>query len=171
MTTTNHSGLSAEEILESRRLNGANTITPPKRDPWYVLYFEKFKDPIIRILVIAAAVALVVGFHEGNFIEGIGIIAAIFLSTGLSFVNEYRAAQEFDILNQVSDDEPVPVIRGGRHRTAPKRDLVVGDIVIIEASPANPNRCGKTAEPKTSPASPSPGTSRRAAAPSRTGTD
>ena len=125
-------GLNNEEIAQSRQLHGTNSITPPKRDPWYVLYLEKFKDPIIRILIIAAVVALVVGLHEGNFIEGIGIIVAIFLSTGLSFFNEYRAGQEFDILNQVSDDEPIPAIRNGKHQTVPKKDLVVGDIVLIE---------------------------------------
>ncbi len=130
--TEHFPGLTAEEVAASRKRGGSNAITPPKREPWHVLYAEKFKDPVIRILLIAAAVAFLVGLHEGNFIEGIGIILAVLLSTGLSFLNEYRAAREFDILNRVSDDEPVPVVRNGRHGTAPRKDLVVGDIVLIE---------------------------------------
>ncbi len=125
-------GLTAAQVEESRRLHGANVLTPPERDPWWVLYFEKFEDPIIRILCLAAAVALIVGFYDGHFIEGLGIVVAILLSTGLAFFNEYRAAREFDILNQVADDEEIPVVRDGRHQTIPRRDLVVGDIVLTE---------------------------------------
>ncbi len=125
-------GLTSAQVEASRRLHGANVLTPPARDPWWVLYLEKFKDPIIRILVVAALVALIVGMHDGSFIEGIGIIVAILLSTGLSFFNEYRAAKEFDILNQVSDDEEISVVRDGRHQKVAKRDLVAGDLVLVE---------------------------------------
>ncbi len=125
-------GLSAPEVEDSRRRHGVNLLTPPERDPWWRLYLEKFKDPIIRILMVAAVVALLVGLHEGEFIEGIGILVAIFLSTGLSFFNEYRAAREFDILNQVSDSEEYTVIRDRRHQLVAKKDLVVGDIVLVE---------------------------------------
>ncbi len=127
-----HRGLTPAQVEESRLLHGANVLTPPERDPWWVLYLEKFEDPIIRILCLAAAVALVVGLYDGHFIEGVGIVVASLLSTGLSFFNEFRAAREFDILNQVADDEEIPVVRDGRHQTVPKRDLVVGDIVLTE---------------------------------------
>ena len=125
-------GLTREQVESSRRQHGANVITPPKRDPWYILYLEKFKDPIIRILILAAIVAFIVGLHDGNFIEGVGIIVAILLSTGISFFNEYRAAREFDILNQVSDEEQIAVLRDARHQTVPRKDIVVGDIVLVE---------------------------------------
>ena len=131
-TSSPHIGLTAAEVEKSRRLYGSNVLTPPERPPWWKLYLEKFKDPIIRILVVAAVVALLVGFHDGHFIEGIGIIVATLLSTGLSFFNEYRAAKEFDILNQVADSEEIPVVRDRRHQTVPKKDLVVGDIVLTE---------------------------------------
>ena len=125
-------GLSPSQVEESRRKNGSNVLTPPERAPWWKLYLEKFQDPIIRILIVAAVVALLVGLHDGDFIEGIGILVAVLLSTGLSFFNEYRAAQEFDILNQVSDEEQTQVVRDGRHQLVPRKDLVVGDIVQVE---------------------------------------
>ncbi|MDR1109525.1 MAG: calcium-translocating P-type ATPase, PMCA-type [Deltaproteobacteria bacterium] len=125
-------GLTADEVLESRRLHGANVLTPPPRDPWWKLYLEKFEDPIIRILLVAAVIAILAGIIEGQFAEGIGIIIAVFLATTLGFINEYKAGQEFDILNKVSDDDPVKVIRDGAYRSVPKKDLVVGDVVALE---------------------------------------
>jgi Ca2+-transporting ATPase len=125
-------GLSPAQVEESRRQHGANVVTPPKHPPWWELYLEKFRDPIIRILCLAAIAALAVGFHDGHFVEGVGIVAAILLSTGLSFLNEYRAAREFDILNQTADGDGVLAIRDGAYRTVARRDLVVGDIVLIE---------------------------------------
>ncbi|MDR1536050.1 MAG: calcium-translocating P-type ATPase, PMCA-type [Planctomycetota bacterium] len=125
-------GLTPAQVEESRRRHGANLLTPPERPPWWALYLEKFRDPIVRILCLAAAVAVLVGLYDGHFAEGVGIVAAILLSTWLSFVNEYRAAREFEILNRTADDEGVQVIREGRPRTVPRRDLVVGDIVLVE---------------------------------------
>ncbi len=131
-------GLNGDQIAESRKVHGANVLTPPRRTPWHVLYAEKFKDPLIRVLLIAAVVAFLVGLYEGDFIESLGILFAILLSTGLSFLNEHRAAKEFDILNRVADDDPVPVVREGKHCAVPKRDLVVGDIVLVEQGAAIP---------------------------------
>lgn len=127
-----YQGLSAEQVLESRRLHGENILTPPPRDPWWKLFLEKFNDPIIRILSIAASIAIGVGIFNGHYLEGVGIVLAIFLATFMSFINEYRAGKEFDILNQVNDEMPVKVIRDGNVTSVPKRDLVVGDIVIID---------------------------------------
>ncbi|MDR2300812.1 MAG: HAD-IC family P-type ATPase, partial [Deltaproteobacteria bacterium] len=125
-------GLTAEQVLESRRKHGANILTPPPRDPWWKLYLEKFEDPIIRVLLVAAVIAIVAGLIDGHFVEGIGIIIAVFLATTLGFINEYKAGQEFDILNKVSDDEPIKVIRDGAYRSVPKKDLVVDDVVSLE---------------------------------------
>ncbi len=124
-------GLTAAEVEESRKKYGSNLLTPPERPAWWILYLEKFKDPIIRILIIAALTALIIGLKDGHYIEGIGILAAILLSTGLSFANEYKAGKEFDILNRVSDEEEIEVIREGRHTLVPKYDLVVGDIIQV----------------------------------------
>src|SRR5262249_18348454 len=118
--------------LASREKHGSNILTPPKRTPWWKLYFEKFDDPVIRILLIAAAVATIVGVVEGSYVEGIGILCAVFLSTALAFINEFKAAREFELLNKVSDDTPVRVLRDGQHTSVPRKDVVVGDVVIVE---------------------------------------
>ncbi|MDR1315159.1 MAG: calcium-translocating P-type ATPase, PMCA-type [Deltaproteobacteria bacterium] len=125
-------GLTAAEVLESRRLHGENVLTPPPRDPWWKLYLEKFEDPIIRILLVAAVVAILAGVIEGQYAEGIGIVIAVLLATTLGFINEYKAGQEFDILNRVSDDEAVKVVRDGAYAKVPKRELVVGDVCSLE---------------------------------------
>ena len=125
-------GLTPAEVETSRLEHGNNLLTPPKRDPWWKLYFEKFEDPIIRILIIAAVVTIVVGMVDGHYAEGIGIVVAILLATTLSFVNEYRAKQEFDILNRVNDEVQINVIRDSVYTTVPRKDLVVGDIVLVE---------------------------------------
>lgn len=130
--TTHHQGLSAEKVLESRRAHGANVLTPPARDPWWKLFLEKFDDPVIRILMVAAAVSIVVGIFENKLAEPSGIIAAILLATVLAFVNEFKAGKEFDLLNKVSDDDPVKVVRGVEYTTVPRRDVVVGDLVLVD---------------------------------------
>ena len=125
-------GLTAAEVMASRAEHGANRITPPPRTPWWRLYLQKFDDPIIRILSLAAIVSLAVGAVEGNLLEGLGILIAIFLATALSFANEYRAGREFDLLSQVDDEAPVVVRRDGQIRELPRHELVVGDIVLVE---------------------------------------
>ncbi|NEP91054.1 MAG: calcium-translocating P-type ATPase, PMCA-type [Okeania sp. SIO2C2] len=127
-----YKGLTQAEVEASRQKYGSNLLTPPKRSPWWKLWLEKFDDPVIRILIIAAVIAITVGIFEGNYVEGLGIIAAIILATSVAFLNEYKASKEFDILNQVSDEIPIAVIRDNKVTTAPKKDLVVGDIVLIE---------------------------------------
>ncbi|MGB3401862.1 MAG: calcium-translocating P-type ATPase, PMCA-type [Microcoleaceae cyanobacterium] len=125
-------GLTAAEVEMSRQTHGQNLLTPGKRDPLWKQFIEKFEDPMIRILMIAAAIAIAVGIYDGSYIEGLGILFAIILATTVAFINEYKANQEFDILNQVSDEVPIKVIRDDSYTTIPKKDLVVGDIVLIE---------------------------------------
>ncbi|MFC1706879.1 calcium-translocating P-type ATPase, PMCA-type [Planctomycetota bacterium] len=128
-----HRGLSAAEVSESRRLHGDNVLTPPARTPWWELLLEKFDDPVIRILIVAAVLSFGVGFlGGGHYVESIGIVAAILLATTLAFVNEYRADREFEILNQVNDDVPVKAVRDGTFVTVPRRGIVVGDLVLVE---------------------------------------
>ncbi|MBF0290118.1 MAG: calcium-translocating P-type ATPase, PMCA-type, partial [SAR324 cluster bacterium] len=111
----------------------ANILEPPHRESWWKLYLEKYNDPIIRILIVAAFIAIATGIVDGHYIEGVGIVIAIFLATTLSFLNEYKANQEFDILNKVNDEVPIKVIRDGNFQTIPRKDLVVDDILLIEA--------------------------------------
>lgn len=126
-------GLTSAQVEESRRKHGSNILTPPARDPWWKLFLEKFDDPVIRILMIAAIIAISVGITTGEYWEGVGIVAAILLATLLAFMNEYRANQEFDILNKTNDSVPVKVIRDNRFGVVPLKDVVVGDLVLIEA--------------------------------------
>jgi Ca2+-transporting ATPase len=128
----NRTGLSDAEVLASRAKHGANILTPPPREPWWRLYLSKFDDPVIRVLLIAAGLATVVGAAEGHYTEGIGILIAVLLATGLAFLNEFRAAQAFDILNKSSDDTPVTVRRDDNYTSVPRRDVVVGDLVLVE---------------------------------------
>jgi Ca2+-transporting ATPase len=125
-------GLTDAQVIESRNRSGANVLTPPVREPWWRQFLSKFDDPVIRILMIAAVLAIVAGVSEGKYTEGVGIILAILLATTLAFVNEFKANKEFDILNKVNDDVPVKTVRGGRYLAVPRRDLVVGDIALIE---------------------------------------
>jgi len=127
-----YQGLTSKEVLESREKNGSNILTPPKRDPLWKLFLEKFEDPIIRILLIAAFLSLGISFIHNQFIETIGIFCAIFLATGVSFWFEMDASKKFDLLNRVNDETLVKVIRGGNISEIPKKDVVVGDVVILD---------------------------------------
>ncbi|MBR8827951.1 MAG: calcium-translocating P-type ATPase, PMCA-type [Gomphosphaeria aponina SAG 52.96 = DSM 107014] len=125
-------GLTQEEVEESRQKYGANILTPAQREAWWKLWLEKFDDPIIRILIVAAIISIAVGVMDDNYVEGLGIILAIILATTLAFINEYKANKEFNILQQTNDEEPIEVIRDCHYTTVPKKDLVVGDLVVVE---------------------------------------
>ncbi len=131
----NHSytGLTDQQVLESRQKHGANVLTPPKRESAWRLFFKKFNDPSIRILLVAAMLSLGISFVHMEFAETIGIICAIILATGVSFWFEYDAGKKFDVLNQVNDTTPVKVIRNGNVSEIPKNEVVVGDVVLLEA--------------------------------------
>ena len=124
-------GLDSKEVEKSREEFGSNTLTPPKRERWYHLLLEKFKDPIIKLLIVAATLSLITGYFNGSMIESIGIVIAILLATFIAFINEYRAGKEFDILNKVNDNTPVKVCRDGAVETIPKSQVVKGDIVMM----------------------------------------
>ncbi|MBP3353509.1 MAG: cation-translocating P-type ATPase [Bacteroidales bacterium] len=128
----NLKGLTPEQVEESRKKYGNNIVTPSKRVSMWKLFFEKFNDPIIKILIVAAVVSLGISFVEGGFEEPIGIFIAIFLATGISFYFERDANKKFEALTQVNDDLPVRAIRNGKLIEVPKRDIVVGDVVLIE---------------------------------------
>jgi len=121
-------GLTAEEVLASRAAHGENLMLPPVHDPWWRQLLGKFDDPIIRILIIAALIAIA----TAELIEGIGILVAVLLATLLAFINEFRAEKEFDLLNKVNDDIPVKTIRDGQFCFVPRRELVVGDVIFVE---------------------------------------
>ena len=130
--TLPYQGLTSHQVKVNRQTYGANILTPPKRTPWWMLFLEKFADPVIRILMIAAVIAISVGIIEDEYAEGLGIVVAILLATTLAFINEYKASQEFEILNQVYDEVSAKVIRDGSVTSIPRKELVVGDIVYIE---------------------------------------
>ena len=127
------SGLNSTEVEESRSINGKNLLTPPDRDPWWKQWFSKFEDPVIRILMIAAAIQIGIGIFHGGILEGFAIIAAILLATTLAFANEFRANKEFDILNKVHDEVEVKVIRNRAVGSVSRSQIVVGDVVLLDA--------------------------------------
>lgn len=139
MKNKNFKGLTEAEVLKSREQYGVNILTPPEKESLWSKFLEKFEDPLIRILLVAGILSIGIACYEffglGHgwtiFFEPIGIFVAVLLATGLSFYFELIADKEFSILNQVNDDEPVKVIRNGNAIEIPKKDVVVGDIVIL----------------------------------------
>lgn len=134
-----YEGLTEQEVLRSRQENGINILTPPKKTPLWKQFLSKFSDPLIIILLIAGFLSIGIACYEYYgldktwevFFEPVGIFIAIFLATGIAFIFEVKAGRQFAILNQVNDDEPVEVIRGGNATMIPKKDIVVGDIVLL----------------------------------------
>ncbi len=144
-----YTGLTDAQVLESRKKNGANVLTPPEKEPLWKQFLEKFGDPLIIILMIAGALSIGISCYEffglgqdaAVFFEPAGIFVAILLATGLAFYFELQADKEFTILNQVNDDEPVEVIRNGNTTQVPRKDIVVGDIVVINTGEEVPADC------------------------------
>ena len=134
----NPKGLTAKEVEKSRAEHGNNIITPPKDDSAWKLLLEKFQDPIIRILLLAAVLSLAIGFVHRDFTESIGIVCAIILATCVGFWFEWDAQRRFRRLNQVNDNISVKVMREGSIREIPRRDVVVGDVVYIEGGETVP---------------------------------
>ena len=122
-------GLTDQEVLQNRQKYGMNLLTPPKRPSIWKLYLEK--DPVIKVLLVAAAFSLLISIIESEYAETIGIFFAIFLATGIGFYFEYDANKKFDLLNAVGEETPVMVIRNGKVHEIPKKDIVVGDVVIL----------------------------------------
>ena len=127
-----NSGLSDEQVGQSRKRCGLNVLTPPRRISLWKLYLDKYRDPIIQILLVAALISLVLAFIEHNFMETTGIFVAVFLATTVGFYFERDAAKKFHILTALSEEQPVKVRRNGRVIEIPRRDVVVDDVVLIE---------------------------------------
>lgn len=128
----NHDGLNSEQVVASRAKYGENVLTPPKKTSIWKLYIEKYNDPIIQILLVAAAVSFGLAFVNHDFMETIGIFLAIFLATTVGFYFELDAAKKFNVLTAMNDDQPVKVRREGKVTEIPRREVVVGDIIIVE---------------------------------------
>lgn len=131
-------GLTETQVKESRKIHGSNLLTPPAKTPLWKKLLEKFKEPLIVILLVAGTLSIGISVYQFTvshefkvFFEPIGIFIAILLATGLAFIFEMKADKEFELLNKVNDDEPVTVIRNDNATQVPKKDIVVGDIVIL----------------------------------------
>lgn len=125
-------GLTDEQVKQSREQHGKNVLTPPQRTSLWKLYLDKYRDPIIQILLVAAFVSLILAFIEKNFMETIGIFVAVFLATTVGFYFERDAAKKFNVLTALSEEQPVKVRRNGKVMEIPRHDVVVGDIVLVE---------------------------------------
>ncbi|HWQ65724.1 MAG TPA: calcium-translocating P-type ATPase, PMCA-type [Methanospirillum sp.] len=132
-------GLSSAEVADSRGKFGKNELTPPRRVSVWRQYLEKYNDPIIRILLVAVALSAIVAILEGNsLIDTIGIALAVILATTIAFLTEFKSNREFDALNALREDTGVKVIRDGLPGTIPMREVVVGDLILLEAGDAVP---------------------------------
>ena len=125
-------GLTDEQVKQSREQHGKNVLTPPQRTSLWKLYLDKYRDPIIQILLVAAFVSLILAFIEKNFMETIGIFVAVFLATTVGFYFERDAAKKFNLLTALSEEQPVKVRRNGKVMEIPRHDVVVEDVVLVE---------------------------------------
>lgn len=125
-------GLTDEQVKQSREQHGKNVLTPPQRTSLWKLYLDKYRDPIIQILLVAAFVSLILAFIEKNFMETIGIFVAVFLATTVGFYFERDAAKKFNLLTALSEEQSVKVRRNGKVMEIPRHDMVVGDVVLVE---------------------------------------
>lgn len=141
MKDKRYTGLSSDEVLKQRSLYGNNLLTPPKKSSLWSRFAEKFKDPIIIILLVALMLSFAIScFHcfgpeqQGftAFLEPLGILVAVMLATVIGFAFEVKAANTFDKLNTVNDDVDVTVVRDSVVQSVPRRDVVVGDIVLLD---------------------------------------
>lgn len=125
-------GLTDEQVKQSREQHGKNVLPPPQRTSLWKLYLDKYRDPIIQILLVAAFVSLILAFIEKNFMETIGIFVAVFLATTVGFYFERDAAKKFNLLTALSEEQPVKVRRNAKVMEIPRHDVVVGDVVLVE---------------------------------------
>ena len=126
-------GLSEAEVVGRRAREGENVLTPPRRPSAWALYLDKLRDPVIRVLLVAAVVSFGIGFYEGDFVEPIGIVCAVVLATGIGFIFEYDAGRRFEALNELGAETCVRVVRGGVVREVWRREVVRGDVVLLES--------------------------------------
>lgn len=131
-TKYNLDGLTDGQVSESRDRYGENVLTPPKKTSLWKLYLEKYNDPIIKILLVAACVSLLLAFIENDFIETIGIFIAIVLATTVGFWFERDAAKKFELLTAMNDEQLVKVRRNGMVQEIKRKEVVVGDIVLLQ---------------------------------------
>ena len=124
-------GLSDKEVAESRQRHGENVLTPPERTSLWRLYIDKYNDPIIKILLVAATISLGLAVIENDFVEAIGIFLAIFFATTVGFYFERDAAKRFDELTALGEEQPVKVVRNGHVVEVPRREIVIDDIVVL----------------------------------------
>lgn len=140
MRQRHHVGLTDTQVFESRRRYGHNELTPPKKESSWMLLLEKFKEPLIVILLVAMSMSFVVSLYQYSqgtvgfdvFLEPIGILFAVILAIGVGFLFEQNANKKFDILIQEGESQPVKVIRNGNYSSISRCDIVVGDIVLLD---------------------------------------
>ena len=125
-------GLTASQVEDSRNSYGMNILTPPHKTSMWRLYLEKYKDPIIQILLVAAVISLIMACVENDYVETVGIFLAIFFATTVGFYFERDAAKKFNLLTKMDDVQNVKVKRDGHVMEIPRKDVVVGDLILVE---------------------------------------
>ena len=145
-------GLTSQQVEQSRQKYGSNILTPPPRESLWHLLVEKFKDPLIEILLVALVLSFGVSAYEifmgmgmKSLLEPIGILLAVLLATVVGFLVEVNANKKFELLNKVNDEVSVKVMRDGKVRHLLRRELVVGDVVMLETGEEVPADGAKVA--------------------------
>src|SRR5262245_50838881 len=141
LPTTPDGGLSTDGRDRSRQLFGTNRLTPLPREPLWKKFLAKFDEPIIKILLAAAALSVVVDLfklltgaeHGHPFVEGLAVMVAVVLATGVAFLSEYKSDREFEVLNAQKESLQVKVQRDGAVHTVALEEALVGDVVLLEA--------------------------------------
>ena len=123
--------------LELRRQwLGVNELIAPQRATFWELLLQTFDDATLKILVFAATVSLVIGMYDdptAGYVEGCAILAAVLIVSLVTAINDYQKESQFRELSAVNDTVDVVVIRSGLHWQIPSTEIVVGDIVCLEA--------------------------------------
>ncbi|WP_099203841.1 calcium-translocating P-type ATPase, PMCA-type [Scatolibacter rhodanostii] len=139
LKTDEVAGLSSAQIESNRSKYGNNMLTREKPESLFKRIIAAASEPMILMLIMAGVIALVVNIirastgSEADFLECVGIFAAISLSVLITVVMEGKSAKAFEALSKISDDTVIKVLRNGDTQMLSQRELVVGDIILLSA--------------------------------------
>lgn len=134
-----HIGLNDSQVYENRRLYGNNVLSEPVKESLWKQLGEKFADPLIIVLLVAMGLSVIASIYEfvngagfSVFLEPLGIMIAVALAIGIAFWFELSADKKFEILTKEEEEQMVKAMRNGNCKLVRRRDIVVGDIVLLD---------------------------------------
>lgn len=141
LQTNVETGVSPDEVATRREVYGCNSLPASPRKSWFQLFVDTFDDDTLQILIVAAVVSLAVGIYDDpttGYIEGVAILAAVLIVSVVTACNDYQKETQFRELSKANDEVDNIVIRGGKVIKLPTAEIVLGDIVHIEAGDSIP---------------------------------